>query len=280
MKIVYVNKLEKCNHYIISDHIGYTCVKEILKKMEIQLIKFVNILECIFCLHRTISNSTNILKILKYLHVLLELFLISSHGAVHYFVHVHYIVTTDSLIFFTITTNSLVLVILAVYKSKKYKQMVKYFNMNHMDLKADSQYNKNLKIILILPLVLSLVTFVQQVVTIIETRHKHSFLILSSYVCDILFSVNLLMCNLRFFFEFSALFSVLNVMSEQLTSITRSVQKFEVVKKGTKPDIECKEKLKVFDEWCATYTNVKQSSKLFNDIYGFQVGIISYNFSS
>lgn len=243
--------------------------------MEILVIKFFNILECIFCLHRTISSSTRILRLLRYLHVLFQLCLISTHGAAHYFVAPQLLLSTDSLVFCTSTANSLALVILAIYKSKKYKEMIKYLNMNHLRLKEDPQYNKDLKIILILPLLLTLITFVLQVVALIEADHKHTpvFLGIGSYFWDIFRYLNQPMCTFRFFFEFSALYSVLSVMSEQLASLTRSVEEFEVVKKGGKPDVECKEKLKIFDKWCVTYTNVKESSKLFNNVYGLQVGI-------
>lgn len=45
------------------------------------------------------------------------------------------------------------------------------------------------------------------------------------------------------------------------------------VKRGTEPNSESQDKLNVFDTWCATYTNVNESSKLFSKISELQVGI-------
>lgn len=237
--------------------------------MEIELIKFVNIIECMLCLHRTISNSTCTLRVLKYLHVSLEHFVIITNVVACYFNVTKYdkIVTMEILLS---TAHSLAILILAVYKSKKYKQMLEYFNINHLHLKADPQYNKNLKNILILDFVLLLATFI----LVFGVLGFFPFVITGVDLCiDYILYVNLLVCAFRFLFEFYVLFSILNVMSEQLGSIIRSVEEFEAVKRGSNPEIVCQVKLQVFDTWSSTYTNIKESSKLFNNIYGFQVRI-------
>lgn len=235
--------------------------------MDIKLIKYVNIFECIFCLHRTMSNTTCPLRVLKYLHACLELVMTMANVVACY----SNLFKNDRIVTMEIFLNcshSFVLLILAVYKSKKYEQMLEYFNINHLHLKADPHYNKNLQNILILASALSLATFLIQIGVL--TNYPLAITLVDFYL-DFILYMNLLVSGFRFLFEFYVLFSILNLMSEQLASIIRSVEEFEGVKKGTKLDIVCKGKLKAFDTWCATYTNVKESSKLFNNVYGLQV---------
>lgn len=232
--------------------------------MEIKLIEYINIIECILCLHRTISSSNRTIRVLRYLHVFCQLLLMSSDSVLFYF-NVIQLDGNNALAFFTSTANSFALIILAVYKSKRYVQMLKYFNMNHINLKPDAQYNKNLATIFKFMFGLSSVTIVLFVISIFFVRID-SFV---EFICH----GNQIISVLRFVFGFFALVSILNVMSEQLTSIVRSVKEFEVIDKGVISDVEYNEKLKDFEKWYATYSNLKESSKLFNNIYGLQVGV-------
>lgn len=243
--------------------------------MEIKLISFIQILESILCLHRSISSSTCLGRVLRYFHVLWELLLLSSNGVKNHLYATQLDKTSTSLIFYTNTINSTGFIILSLYKSKKYKQMLKYLNMNHFNFKADQRYDKNLAIILTIVKVSLLMLFVLEASFFVVARLFNSVDVTNTIILFVayIYYAAMQMCDVRFFFEFFALFSILNVMSEQLASITRSVQEFEVVGKGRIPDDEYKEKLNVFDKWSAAYTNVAESSKLFNNVYGLQVYI-------
>lgn len=66
----YVRKLEKYNNCAISDrwHMEDGC-KGTFHKMEIKLMKFFNIVECVFCLQRTLSTNECLERIQTIAHL-------------------------------------------------------------------------------------------------------------------------------------------------------------------------------------------------------------------
>lgn len=240
---------------------------ETVSTMEIHLINYINILECILGLQRTILNSTWSIRVLRFLYTLSQHLLLSFNIVQYYLYPIH----MTNPVWLAILTNAIdfsVIIILAVYKSKKYEQMSEYLNINHMLFKSDAQYNKDLRIVFIWTVVSSLVFIVVQLSAYYGTDHVEN----AHIACIAYASMGI--SNIQFIFEFFACFSILSVMSEQLENITRSIKKIEISDNGAISDVETREKL--FNKWCTTYTNLKESSKLFNNIYGFQVGASNY----
>ncbi|XP_072931766.1 uncharacterized protein [Epargyreus clarus] len=94
-------------------------------------------------------------------------------------------------------------------------------------------------------------------------------MIIQKFYYDIIFQINLILCDFRFVFEYFATSCILFVMSEQLESITRSIaNEISINKSGI--DIN------QFEDWATVFGNVAKCSKLFNQIFGLQDNYIKH----
>lgn len=248
--------------------------------MEIKVLKFIFFVENLLCVFRNVSFVGRITQVFVFLRVFVEISLATFNGILRSCYYKRFEMKSEMLFFFSSITSSIIIILLSCYHSKNFKQLLTHLNDNHSYFKSNSEYRRKLKNIQYCAIIISSIFFVFGTVTFIYSDFIHHYDLPGVNVVLIyLLHFNLASCDYRYVFEYIMLGVVLEVMAEQLDCINRSV---DDVKANILPELAVsQDTLKAFDEWCLTYTNIKEASKMFNNIFGIQVGtlkiIYSYN---
>ncbi|XP_068632023.1 uncharacterized protein [Battus philenor] len=191
------------------------------------------IIENILFVFRNVTFGGKIKKILMYSLMITEMLICASNSFICDYLELFHDLS-DVIYFHLALGNSLFCVFLACYYSGRFKQLLLSI--------AGSRYH----------------------------LFKHTKIY---FFLQILFTVNELICDIRFHFEFFFLYSLLYTISEQLECIIRSVAKDRSITYDHM-DVNASETTeKILNEikkWCLAYTNVAESSKCFNSVFSVQ----------
>nr|WCC58020.1 gustatory receptor 35 [Papilio xuthus] len=176
--------------------------------------------------------------------------------------------------------NSIVLIILSIYHSKKFKNMLYVLNSNNDFMENDDMYLKKLerkrKMFF---LVLILYVGVKIIPSLIFSRYYSSHV--QPNLFFIILKINALFWDARFFYEYLLMCALLYTFSEQLECIIRSVvrQKRFIARNFDISDTSLhqlvqNQYLKKLSEWSEAFSYVEEAIKLFNGIFGIQFSIM------
>lgn len=233
--------------------------------MTIRLLKFTEYSENALCIYRNLWRYSKIAKIIIAISITMELLLITSHFVI--IILGWYINNLVDIVYFCHTNiHSMFLIILACYHCKKYKFFIAHLNIAVKYFGVDTMYLKNLEKKNSVFFTYMFVLCSVELLIIIGFSYFQSLPDIPLF-WYLLYHASLIVGNFRYFIEFFVLYCLLHVISEQLLSLTRSIN--EQISFKT----ESQKLIAEVDNWSNKYTHIKKTVELFNDIFAIQVCI-------
>lgn len=231
----------------------------------------------VLLLFRNFSFKSRGIRFFIYCLILIDVIISISNGFTCFYLKL-YKRLSDVLHLKVSLFNSIVFIILSIYHSDHLKKLLIVLNnfttTDEMCFKKFDGKRKTLLFAIIL------YTGVKIVPSIMYSRY-YSFAHELPLLVPIIFKINAIFCDARFFYEFIFMCALLYVFSEQMESIIRSVvrQRRFVTANCAHSDATLHQLVKIqylkkVSEWSHAFAHVEEAIKLFNRIFSIQVFIL------
>lgn len=240
-----------------------------------QPIKLTLIVENIVGFYRNYSLFGKMDQSVIMLRTVVEIVLILS--SFYFYEGFLYFPSNSGSIYFLVTNiYSLIMLIITIHHSKKYKLMLLYFNLFMSYFPSDQIYsintNRNEKKLMILFIMYNVFTLCLDLTY--YCVYGPYFIVEKSAFIYWMYELILYIGFFRFLCEFFVINCFLSLMSEQIGCIIRSVNvevKQRAMLRTSHRRSSAESTLQLVDKWSAAYVTVTKISKLCNQIFGFQV---------
>nr|WCC57749.1 gustatory receptor 36 [Papilio dardanus] len=216
-----------------------------------------------------------------YCVILLELFL-SITNCVAYVYYKIYIRYADIIYNFVLFINSTIFVLFSCYHAENLKKMLTFLESNNEFVQKDIMYLKDFarKKILIIVIVITHCGL-KILMPILYSKFFNWNPKIPFFIFFIL-KLNSLAWDFRCVYEYSLMFALLYLFSEQLECIIRSIVKHKhfvssnyKLKDANWPnEFVCNQYIEKMSEWFYAVTLVTEAIKLFNTVFGFQLAVM------
>nr|WCC57966.1 gustatory receptor 35 [Papilio polytes] len=240
-------------------------------------LRFLFVLGNVLLLFRNLSFKSRGIRCFIYCIILIDIIISISNGFTCFYLKL-YKRLSDILHLNVSLFNSLVFVIFSIYHSDNLKKLL--FVLNNFIIK-DEMYLKKFdgkRKLLLFAVILYI--GVKIVPSIMFSRY-YSFAHELPLLVPIIFKINAIFCDARFFYEFIFMCALLYVFSEQIECIIRSVvrQRRFVTANCAHSDATLHQLVKIqylkkVSEWSHAFANVEEAIKLFNRIFSIQFSIM------
>nr|WCC57798.1 gustatory receptor 34 [Papilio glaucus] len=239
--------------------------------------KIIFVLGNVLFLFRNISFVGTRTRVIMILCILAEIFLSIYNcfiiGYYNLFIHL-----SDCINVYMVFGNSIILIILSCYNSSSFNRLLMSFNMNSSLFAKDNSYLKKMEKRNPLIIFVLILFVVAKIVFIVLSQTYNPLLKLEfSFFVSICLQMNAILCDVRYFYEYLLLYTLLGLICDQLDCIIRSIEKemndvtsnlntiemnvpFSVIK------MESYEKN--IEQWSRAYSSIANATDIFNDIFG------------
>ncbi|CAH2106522.1 unnamed protein product [Euphydryas editha] len=242
--------------------------------MSTRIIKKIVVIENFMCVYRNYNSLSKASRLMLWLRLLL----IISLYAIDVFIRINYFLNHNLrriMNFFLNVITSCAIIILALYQSKKYEILLRYFAKNSSLFSKDALYTEKLdriyKIVIIFHVFNFIISIAIQIFNNISDENTFNS-------TEVMHSLMMVMCNNRFMAEYIFLWTLLSILTEQVKFITRKIFE-EIVTPVSKMEWESEEIVVIehevtsFNEWRTVYNDIKECSNLINSIFGLQITV-------
>ncbi|VVC96844.1 unnamed protein product [Leptidea sinapis] len=241
--------------------------------MKIKTLKFLIKTENVLSIYRNYSSFSTVKKRLTILRIIFDFLFIIFNINNQIFVFEKYGVL-DLLRSQIAIANSVFVFLLALYNAKNFKYLMRGFEETHRIFQNDEVYIKNIEVNYKQIKILFLIYFIFSCAGLISTDLE-----MNNFPFNLAFYINLFLCHLRYIFEFLVLYVTLFQIAQEVKCLTRSIEEYLKYNMRIKRDDtettyaseSARETLDRFNEWTKIYTKVKETSNLFNKIFGLQL---------
>lgn len=237
--------------------------------MSLNIISFLTTIQTLYCVHKNNFTLSRKQRILRGFILILDIVL----TCISTLVHVHYCLLEREyreLIHYILSLlNSASVIISVLCYSESFQLLFECIEKNHGRFSVDYIYVKNINQIIKKARFLSVFTIFSPLPEVIQiflnVYNIEYFIVIDTYV--------LMMYNIRFLMAHVLLFTLLNILSEQVNFLTRIISKERGIPSSAISEdiLSVEQEVTSFDEWTVIYTNIKNCSNLINCVFGLQV---------
>lgn len=269
----------QCTHIHIT-HFFWSHVSGRANNMKIlKPLRFILNFGNLILLFRNVSFSDRKLQVLMYSTALAEIILTIVNGIIvgYYYLFHHF---SDIVYIYVAFSNSIFYIILSLYHSKSYYLLLSFLDANSGYLTKDDLYLKDIKRKnKIFKIVCFLFIGIHIILTMIDSRYRFLLKYEISSLLAMFLQTNAAIIDLRLFYEYCVLCTLLYLISEQLESINRCIIQEKIfVSSIYKPSgksvilkVITTQHIDDIAQWSLAYTHLVEATCLFNKIFGVQV---------
>lgn len=239
-----------------------------------RLLQVISLIENVLGIYRSNLSFKKLSRILIYIRVIFEVFLIIVF-VIHFTVHTKVSLSFLFLIILN-TTNSIVIMLLAIYQGVSYKKLIVYRNSCFKYFPTHTEQAKRMEITHKASLFLFLSYGLLKLLVLLinyKWQDDSGVFLISNYTLPLLMYV----CNIRFLFEFYVMCYGIKSVADQLALTIEAIE-LETGKGNVacehntiRTSQHCKKRLRLMDNWSAAYATIKKCSELYNTTFGVQV---------
>lgn len=245
--------------------------------MSIKILKLLSTTENILGIYRNYSLLSKLKKFLIWFQILIEIIVVSCSFkflrqilAVNLKIQVYIIITY--------MICSLSMIMLSLYHSRNYIKVTRSIKSSHQRFIHDKIYLRNLS--RNYKMLIFVIIFYVSMMIVLEfyVFTSYYFKLTSTDGLNVVYFIYMIICNLRFSFQFVVAYSFSMLLSEHVKCIAREISKEKNLKSIITEDEDTNtievipQYITSFDEWTTVYTNIKECSDLINVVFGVEVG--------
>lgn len=236
-------------------------------------LQIITLVENVLGIYRNHLLFKNITRILIYLRIIFEILLIILN-LVNYTINVKSDISYLFL-FHLNAANSIVLLLLPIYKAVPYKQFLVYFKSIFLYFptqREQTKITKNIQKVLLLTVLSYLLLKLVFHLYYLPLNDAHY-----PFILMLILTVDIFTYEMRFLFEFYIMCCGSSAMADQLAVIMEAIameteKVNSVCEHGSNSNSQdCERRLLQIDKWSTAYATTKKFSELYNSIFGFQV---------
>lgn len=190
------------------------------------------------------------------------------------------------------TTNSIVILLLAIYNAGPYKKLAMYFKSMNLYFPNERDSKKKSEVVQKMLVAMALCYYLIKINAVLYYMIYYTppiYVIDKQAIKDLFIIICITSCDFRFIIEFLVMCCGVNDIAEQLIVIVLDIDKEILTIYSETGEVkavcehasvtisqDCKRRLRQFDNWSAAYATIKKCSELCNNIFGFQVSVVIF----
>ena len=216
------------------------------------------------------------IRIFASLWVVFETFNIILGAVVNIISEGHFLVQAQRIYFFLSTSFSIYVMLASVYYSKRFYSLLTNFDAYHKIFECAAYTHRMLRAQKVLTsAIVSYCGFLSFTFTYTRVASSASNMGMARYV---IFQYIDSMSDFRYVFQYFIMYCILFVVSEQLKTVTRSIDEELSAIRENRANVVHAENLRIvavnhdkLNKWVTAYENINGSSNLFNSMFSIQV---------
>nr|WCC58019.1 gustatory receptor 34 [Papilio xuthus] len=184
---------------------------------------------------------------------------------------------SDFINIYMVFCNSLIFILFSCYYSKKFQKLIIYFNKYSYFFTKDELYLRNIKKKnRIVTIIFILFVILKSIFVIVSLKFYYLLRREFSVFLTMCFRINSFLHDIRYFYEYLLLFSLLSLISDQLDCVIRSIDKeMEYISSNLETfAMKTESYEKNIKLWSKIYSGIADTTDIFNDIFGIQMTIM------
>lgn len=235
--------------------------------MAAKLLKFINYAENGFCIHRSYCLYSKVRRVLSTIHIITETLFTFVNLIIRTYIYIkNYSTFAEVLVCYLSLLNTLVVIILGCYHTKKYKTLLENlesdFKIENKSILPNVKTKEHLMVVLIF---LVNITYAIYFGFLYMTTMTFTTALDMPAIWRMLFQIHLSLSDFRYLFEFFVMYWILRTISAQVEAIVHLIE--------NKNPLECDTQQFILDldKFTLIYKQIRESSMNYNCIFGVQV---------